>query len=66
MAREITPIEISDKAFLITSTIDSCPKTMIFSELRHEFNRAATLAPADQRQIEVRAKLFHKVPKLAI
>jgi hypothetical protein len=66
LADEITPIEINDKAFLIASTIERCPKVMMLRELMMNAFEAAAIAPAGQRRVEISAKLFHSVPKLTI
>ena len=32
-SKEVTPLQIGDKEFLIASTIDRCPKVMMLREL---------------------------------
>jgi hypothetical protein len=66
VSKEVTPIEISDKAFLIASTIERCPKVMMLRELMMNALEAAALAPNGQRRVEVSAKQIDRVPKLAI
>jgi hypothetical protein len=66
MARDVTPIDIGDKAFLIASTIERCPKVMMLRELIMNSIEAAALAPLNERFIEISAKKLHGVPKLAI
>jgi hypothetical protein len=65
-AKEVTPIEISDKAFLIASTIERCPKVMMLRELMMNAFEAAALAPEGRRRVEVSAKIVQNVPKLTI
>ena len=66
MANEVTPIEINDKAFLIASTIERCPKVMMLRELMMNALEAAEMAPTGQRRVEISAKEIHAVPKLTI
>lgn len=63
---EISPIQINDRAFLIASTIERCPKTMMLRELMMNALDAASFAPASQRYVIFRVKPFDGVPKLAI
>jgi hypothetical protein len=63
---EISPIQINDRAFLIASTIERCPKTMMLRELMMNALDAARLAPASQRYVIFSVKPFDGVPKLAI
>src|SRR5260370_24936104 len=65
-SNEVTPIEINDKAFLIASTIERCPKVMMLRELMMNALEAASSAPAGKRRVEVSAKLLNGVPKLTI
>jgi len=62
----VTPIEINDKAFLIASTIERCPKIMMVRELMMNALEAAALAPEQSRRVEVSAKKLDGVPKLTI
>jgi len=62
----VTPIEINDKAFLIASTIERCPKVMMLRELMMNAFEAAAAAPAGQRKVEVSAKPLQGAPKLTI
>jgi hypothetical protein len=66
VAKDVTPIEISDKAFLIASTIERCPKIMMLRELMMNALEAAALAPEGERRVEVSAKVFDGVPKLTL
>lgn len=63
---EISPIQINDRAFLIASTIERCPKTMMLRELMMNALDAASFAPASQRYVIFSVKPFDGVPKLAI
>jgi hypothetical protein len=63
---QVTPIEINDKAFLIASTIERCPKVMMLRELMMNALEAAALAPEHNRRVEVSAKKYNGVPKLTI
>lgn len=62
----LTPINIEDKEFLITSTIDRCPKTMMIRELMMNAIEAARLAPAGGRFVLFHVKYVAGHPKLAI
>jgi len=63
---EITPLQISDKEFLIASTIERCPKVMMLRELMMNALEAASLAPEGRRLIEIRTVDLRGTPKLAI
>src|SRR5262245_28399654 len=65
-AKDVTPIQINDRAFLIASTIERCPKIMMLRELFMNALEAASLAIEANRKIEISAKEFNKVPKLSI
>jgi hypothetical protein len=64
--KEITPLQINDKEFLIASTIERCPKVMMLRELMMNALEAAILAPKDQRRIELRTFNLQETPKLVI
>lgn len=66
MLTKVTPIEISDKAFLIASTIERCPKLMMMRELMMNALEAAALAPEGNRRVEVSARKLDGIPKLTI
>lgn len=66
MVTQVTPIEINDKAFLIASTIERCPKVMMLRELMMNALEAAALAPENSRRVEVSAKNHDGAPKLTI
>jgi hypothetical protein len=46
--KEITPLQISDKEFLIASTIERCPKVMMLRELMMNAIEATALNRANQ------------------
>jgi hypothetical protein len=62
----VTPIQIDDAEFLVATTIERCPKTMMIRELMMNAIEAASLAPEGMRRVEIRAKEFNGVSKLAI
>lgn len=62
----VTPIQIDDAEFLVATTIERCPKTMMIRELMMNAVEAASLAAEGQRRVEIRAKEFNGVSKLAI
>jgi hypothetical protein len=64
--KEITPLQINDKEFLIASTIERCPKVMMLRELMMNALEAASSAAEDSRQIELRTVEYHGTPKLSI
>ena len=65
-ANEITPIQIDDKDFLVASTIERCPKTMMLRELIMNALEAASLAPAGMRKVKLSARDFSGASKLVI
>ena len=65
-SKEVTPLQIGDKEFLIASTIDRCPKVMMLRELMMNAIEAATLATKDNRRIEFKTVNLEGVPKLSI
>lgn len=62
----VTPIQIDDAEFLVATTIERCPKTMMIRELMMNAIEAASQAPEGMRRVEIRAKEFNGVSKLAI
>lgn len=62
----VTPIQIDDAEFLVATTIERCPKTMMIRELMMNAIEAASLASEGARRVEIRAKEFNGVSKLAI
>ena len=66
MNAEITPIQIDDTDFLVATTIERCPRTMMIRELAKNALEAASLAEAGQRQVIFRTVEFGETQKLAI
>jgi hypothetical protein len=65
MRSEISPLQINDKEFLIASTIERCPKTMMLRELAMNALEAAFLAPQNKR-VEFRVTKIGDADKLSI
>jgi hypothetical protein len=65
-SKEITPLQISDKEFLIASTIERCPKIMMLRELMMNAIEAASLASPGNRRIEFKTTNLEGTPKLTI
>ena len=61
-----TPILIDDVDFLVSTTIERCPRTMMVRELAKNAMEAASLAPEGSRQVIFRTVTFNDTPKLAI
>jgi hypothetical protein len=66
MSSAITPIQIDDTDFLVASTIERCPKTMMVRELTKNALEAASQAPEGKRQVTFRVVDFGGFSKLAI
>ena len=62
----VTPIQIDDAEFLVATTIERCPKTMMIRELMMNAIEAASLAPEGMRRVEIKAKELNGVSKLSI
>lgn len=62
----ISPIQIDDKEFLVASTIDRCPRTMMIRELVRNALEAAELAPEGHGRVEFRATDYDDTQKLTI
>jgi hypothetical protein len=62
----ITPLRIADEDFLVASTIERCPKTMMIRELFMNALEAARLAPLGCRLVEISGVPIDGVEKLAI
>lgn len=65
MSSDVAPLHVADEAFLVATTIERCPKTMMVRELFMNALEAATRAPSDKRIIEIRAQKFGNVEKLS-
>lgn len=62
----IAPIKIDDTDFLVATTIERCPKSMMIRELAKNAIEAAAQASDGHRQVIFRVVDFDDVPKLAI
>lgn len=62
----ITPIQIDDTDFLVATTIERCPRTMMIRELTKNALEAASQAKDGHRQVIFRVIDFGGTPKLAI
>jgi hypothetical protein len=49
----VTALRIADEDFLVASTIERCPKTMMIRELFMNAIEAARLAPLGRRIVEI-------------
>jgi hypothetical protein len=65
-AASIAPLRVANEAFLVASTIERCPKTMMIRELVVNGIEAAELAPADRRQIVIGSQAVDGIRKLRI
>jgi hypothetical protein len=66
ISQDIAPLKVADEQFLVASTIERCPKTMMVRELFMNAVEAAMQAPEDGRKIELRAQKFGESQKLCI
>ena len=62
----ITPLKVANEAFLVASTIERCPKTMMIRELVVNGIESAELAPADRRRIVIGSRRVGSARKLQI
>ncbi len=62
----VSPLHVADEAFLVASTIERCPKTMMLRELVMNALEAAGEAPPGSRNVELRAVRIDGTPKLRI
>jgi hypothetical protein len=60
---EVAALRVADEPFLVASTIERCPKTMMIRELFMNAIEAAVRAPSGTRAIEVRALKFGSTRK---
>lgn len=63
---QVTALRVSDEAFLVASTIERCPKTMMMRELFMNAIEAAIQGKEGSQQIEVKIKTIQGIPKLCI
>lgn len=66
MSYAVTALRVADEGFLVTSTIERCPKVMMIRELMMNALEAARLAAPDNRRVEISASVEDAVEKLAI
>jgi len=65
-AIEVSPLGVEDEAFLITSTIDRCPKIMMIRELFKNALDAAAEAVEGHRRVEFSVTDFGGIAKLTL
>lgn len=63
---QVAALRVADEAFLVASTIERCPKTMMLRELMMNAIEASTQAPEGNRIIEIRPKEIGGTQKLCI
>lgn len=61
----VAALRVADEAFLVSSMIERCPKTMMVRELVVNAIEAASRADADKR-VTIMSQLISSVPKLCI
>jgi hypothetical protein len=61
----VTALRVANEAFLVSSTIERCPKTMMIRELVVNAIEAARAAPGEKR-VDILAMPIEGVPKLCI
>ncbi|MFG1424749.1 ATP-binding protein [Roseixanthobacter glucoisosaccharinicivorans] len=66
MKELVAKLRVRDEDFLVASTIERCPKTMMLRELVQNALEAATLAPIGTRRIEITARAVEGARKLRI
>jgi hypothetical protein len=62
----ITPLKVANEAFLVSSMIERCPKTMMIRELVMNGLEAAAHAPLSQRQVVIGPRMHKGTRKLLI
>jgi hypothetical protein len=63
---KVSALRVADEEFLVASTIERCPKTMMIRELFMNAIEAAVNNPKEERLIELRAKSTNGIEKLSI
>jgi hypothetical protein len=63
---QVAAIRVADEAFLVASTIERCPKTMMIRELMMNAIEAATKAPNGSQNVEIGPKEIGGTWKLSI
>lgn len=66
MTNTVAPLHVADEAFLVASTIERCPKTMMIRELFKNAEEAAMQNSGDHRRIEIRSLQIGGARKLTI
>lgn len=66
MSDNISPLQVSDEAFIVATMIERCPKTMMVRELMMNAIEATQTVPSDQRFIEIEPLSYHNTRKLVI
>lgn len=66
MTNEIAPLRVADEPFLVATTIERCPKTMMIRELFKNAIEAASKATDGPKQVEIKSVEIQGVRKLAI
>ncbi|CAH2398626.1 ATP-binding protein [Mesorhizobium ventifaucium] len=64
--QEVAPLRVADEPFLVASTIERCPKTMMVRELFMNAVEAALQAPIGSQLIEIRSYNMGGAQKLCI
>lgn len=64
--QDVSAIRVDDQAFLVSSTIERCPKVMMIRELTKNAIEAAAQAPLDSRRVEFSVTTLQGAPKLTI
>ena len=62
----ITPLKVANEAFLISSMIERCPKTMMIRELAVNGLEAAASAAPGQRKVIIGSRMYEGARKLRI
>lgn len=65
-SQDIAPLKVADELFLVSSTIERCPKTMMIRELFMNAVEAAIQAPEGGQLIELRSNKLGTSQKLSI
>ncbi len=66
MTTDVSALRVDDQAFLVSSTIERCPKIMMIRELAKNAIEAAAEAEPEDRRVEFSVTDVHGVPKLTI
>jgi hypothetical protein len=65
-SNEVAPLKVADEAFLVATTIERCPKTMMIRELFMNAIEAAVLSTQREGAVEIRSLVLGGVAKLSI